>query len=321
MISILVWGGISWALVAIMCQLAPRMGFHDIPNNRSLHTTTKLRGAGIGIAITGTLAGYLAGLSMELMLCTLSISLLGLWDDRSPLPAFFRLTAQLVLLIFSGWILALPLTMSLGLVALLTATWWVNLFNFMDGVDALASAETLFLLLASSFLGWLIHPDVWLASSSATWALALAAATAGFLVHNWPPARIFLGDAGSLYLGFTLCIVAAISIQEGWMQLTTWLILAAIFIIDATVTLLSRIIHGEIWWQPHRSHAYQKLAQHWKEHRTVVSLITTINSFILLPLGLMGQIKPEWGWGIVMCVYLILTIAITQLRSRLNEHA
>ena len=119
---------------------------------------------------------------------------------------------------------------------LLAGVWWINLFNFMDGIDGIAGARAVFMLLGGAVLSAWVNADV---MSSPVWMLMLCvvAATVGFLLLNWPPAKIFMGDVGSTWLAFMIFALALLSVQAGWLSYATWLVLAAVFVTDATVTL------------------------------------------------------------------------------------
>ena len=216
----------------------------------------------------------------------------------------------------------LPAFMTLGLVValMLLGTWWINLYNFMDGIDGIAASQALFMLLAGVLLRSLMLAENGADTSSGLlerlqlqflmtdpWSvgsLIIAAATAGFLVHNWAPARIFMGDAGSLFLGFSILAVAGLDITGHltWLReaqltgetdvsagygipVTSWMILGALFITDATVTLLRRLLSGQRVGDAHRSHAYQRLSRHWNSHARVTLVYCLINVLWLLPLA------------------------------------
>jgi Fuc2NAc and GlcNAc transferase len=183
----------------------------------------------------------------------------------------------------TGWIL-------FGLL-LLASVWWINLFNFMDGIDGIAGMQAIFMLLAGAAMAmWTepeaVHSPVWM------WMLCVAAAAAVFLLLNWPPAKIFMGDVGSTWLALMVFALALLSVQAGWLSYAVWLVLGAVFETDATVTLLTRMLRGERWYKAHRSHAYQRLSRRWqggcKEgHRAVTLLVVAVNGLWLAP----------WAWA------------------------
>jgi Fuc2NAc and GlcNAc transferase len=195
---------------------------------------------------------------------------------------------------------------------LFAGVWWINLFNFMDGIDGIAASQAVFMLVAAAVLGVWFHPGVadvsgWL------WMLAVAAATLGFLRFNWPPARIFMGDVGSTYLAFMIFALALLSVREGWLTYPVWLVLGAVFVSDASVTLLRRMLAGERWFEAHRSHAYQRLSRRWGSHRRVTLLSISFNLLLLAPLAWTCLAWPRWAWVCVVLTYTPLAAAMLAL--------
>jgi Fuc2NAc and GlcNAc transferase len=217
------------------------------------------------------------------------LAAIGFIDDRRSIPPRVRLAAQIILA--AGMVATLPLDMAtllvppviVGAVLVVAAVYWINIFNFMDGIDGLAASQALVMLLGAAFLALasgtpLNAPMIW-------WMFAIAAASLGLLVLNWPPASIFMGDAGSTYLGFMLVYLAYATIAAGWLNLAQWLILSALFVTDATITLLRRATRGEPVFEAHRLHAYQHLSRRWQSHRAVTLLAIAVNVVWLLPLA------------------------------------
>jgi Fuc2NAc and GlcNAc transferase len=158
--------------------------------------------------------------------------------------------------------------------------WLTNLFNFMDGIDGLAGTEA---VCVSGFGAVLLLLNGF--PSYARLSLALAAASLGFLVWNWPPAKIFMGDVGSGFLGFTLGVLALFSSKPGPELIWPWLILLAAFLVDATLTLLRRVFSHARWHEAHRSHAYQHAAQATGSHAKVTLAVAAINLGWLFPMA------------------------------------
>jgi len=208
----------------------------------------------------------------------------------------------------------------LALAGVLVSLWWINLFNFMDGIDGLAGMQALFMLAAASSLSWWLQPEI---AHHGLWAamLATSAAALGFLVLNWPPARVFMGDAGSLFLGFVMVFFAQQTIASGWLSYPSWMILGALFIVDASVTLCVRLLRGERLHEAHRSHAYQRLARRWHAHRPVTLLYAGINLFWLWPLEACALRLPDDGWKLAMLAYIPLLAAVLWLGGGRQEHA
>ena len=266
--------------------LAPRSFFHvlDHPNERSLHRSPVPRTGGVailGALIAGGAAGALGGgWQPELgwvALGALALGLLSFFEDRYGIPRRYRLLAHVlagVLLVLAGigldrldlpgasW--ALPSTL-LWPLTLAFVAWMTNLYNFMDGMDGFAGGMALIGFGALGVLGWLQQDPVF---AWAAW--VIAAASGGFLVWNFPPARIFMGDTGSSMLGFLMAAMSLWGMGRGLFPLWVALLVFSPFIVDATWTLLRRLLRGERVWLPHRGHHYQRLVQAGWGHRKTV---------------------------------------------------
>lgn len=335
--AILLAGLAGWLGARWVVSNAKRFALLDTPGQRASHTQPTPTGGGIGMALGAVAA--MAGLGWmyaePILLLAASLALLlalaGLADDRMGLSPKLRLLIQFAVLCgLFYWMnplpaLALPFDISLwgtGLLAvgMLAALWWVNLFNFMDGIDGLAATQAIFMLLAACLLAWLLHPyavhyPIWLAM------LATAAAALGFLMLNWPPARVFMGDTGSLFLGFIMVFFGLTTVSYGWMNYPAWMILGALFIVDATVTLCVRLVRGERPQQAHRSHAYQRLARRWGAHLPVTLLYMGINLLWLFPLAGLALFKPTYAWQLVAVAYAPLLAAALWLGAGKDDHA
>ena len=324
---------LSLALTGLLRRLAPRLGLMAEPVARSAHTRLTPSGGGLSIVLAFIacitalrLSGLLPADPFMALTAAVFIAAVGLWDDIRHLPAGLRITLHLAAALWAvGWLGAMPalnlggyLLESIWLLAPLTVVslvWLLNLYNFMDGIDGLAAAEALFVILLSLFLvsdtlsvmdgdaGFL----VWL------WAV-LAAATAGFLCWNWPPAKIFMGDAGSGLLGLGLGLLALISIQQELMTLWTWLLMLGVFVVDASVTLLRRMFSGQRWIESHAVHAYQYAARRYGSHAKVTAAVTLINILWLAPLAWLSLRRPEAG--MYLCVLGLAPLIILAFRLR-----
>ena len=315
----------AWVGTWCYRRWALRVGRIDVPGARSSHAVATPTGGGAGI-VTGCLAALAAAFALGnvrgdwLLVFGLALGMaaLGHADDRRALPVLPRLLGQsgaaaavvLCALAESG-----PGPGGTGFVLLATGllalVWLVNAFNFMDGIDGIAGGETIFIGLAAAGLMTLQSPET--LPPEGTVALFLAAATAGFLFWNWPPARIFMGDVGSGVLGFVLAVLALSSAGHGTLSLPVWLILAGVFLVDTTLTLLSRLWRGERWYEAHRSHAYQRAARRWGSHRRVTLGVLAINCAWLLPLAGAATLYPQWGGLLLALAYLPLCIAALRL--------
>jgi Fuc2NAc and GlcNAc transferase len=330
-----------WLLTRLLITVAPRLGLEDVPNHRSSHDQVTARGGGLAIVVA-TLLGMVATVAMTgigpgagrppvswwlaAAACPL-LALVGLIDDIRALGYRLRLFAQALAIAVIVWAGATELP---GLAAALAAmppaalaampsvawprwliwlaaaavvvsgVWWVNLFNFMDGIDGLATMEALFLL--GCFL--LLERLSFAGDEALGWyALLLTSAAVGFLPHNWPPARIFLGDCGSLFLGVSVFILAMHSVTRGHTGPWFWLIVTGAFVSDASVTLLRRLLSGVDVTSAHRSHLYQRLGRRWGDHRKVTLVYSATNLAWFLPLALISHQWPRCGLGLTIAAY------------------
>ncbi|NOQ16715.1 MAG: glycosyl transferase [Methyloprofundus sp.] len=296
----------------------------DIPNQRSSHHVPTPRGGGLAIVIAyfSFLAGifFLELVALEPILIvttSLAVVVIGFWDDHQHIAARWRflthaVTAAVALILLSMWATS-PINLWffddswLAYVAVwFFLVWSLNLFNFMDGIDGIAGSETVFVSI--SLAGFMYFVDVHLALL----ALGLAFSCLGFLVWNWPPAKIFMGDVGSGFLGYTLAVLILVCAQKDPVLIVIGLILFAVFIADATYTLAHRILDRQEWYQAHCSHAYQFAAKQ-KGHRYVLVAVGLINLFWLLPIAILVFRYPQYaGLGLSMAyaplVYVIYRI-------------
>ncbi|MBM3336820.1 MAG: glycosyltransferase family 4 protein [Betaproteobacteria bacterium] len=333
---------LSWGVAEWMHRPAEALRLVQVPNHRSSHVQPTPSGGGLGIVVAGSLAGIalvlFSGWPLGWFLLGIAalLAAVGLRDDIQHLPARVRFGVQVAVcagLLFllsdlqrisfnmglefqiSGWFLS-------GLL-LLAGVWWINLFNFMDGIDGIAGAQAVFMLLCAATLAVWTNVDV---ISSPVWMLMLcvAAATVGFLLLNWPPAKVFMGDVGSTWLAFMVFALALLSVQAGWLSYAAWLVLAAVFVTDATVTLLTRMMRGERWYKAHRSHVYQRLSRRWQGdrkvgHRSVTLLVAAINGLWLAPLAWACMQWPAGSEAFVVAAYFPLVFAALRLGAGRTE--
>jgi Fuc2NAc and GlcNAc transferase len=311
----------------------------DIPNERSLHRTPITRGGGIAIVVvvlttfiglwlTNTMSARDA---LSIGTGSLIVAIVGHLDDRGRLTsARWRLLGHLIaaisIIIGLHGLPTLPVfgkSIDMGVIGsilgVLYLVWLLNLFNFMDGIDGITGIESITTASCGAYLIWDIAPQ------SQLWfvPLALAGAALGFLVLNWPPAKIFIGDVGSGFIGI---VFGALSIQAahtssrlGW----SWVILMGVFIVDATVTLIRRALRRERLYIAHRSHAYQHLAIRVGRHAPVSLVVGAINLLWLFPIALLVAHETIDGFSGVLLAYVPLVFAAVMLeagRSNLEGH-
>ena len=291
---------VSFALTAIVRKLAISKSVMDIPNARSSHTVPTPRGGGVAIVaafLLTAIGAYAFGLlessmALGVILSGAAIAFIGFFDDLGHIAARWRLLGHFCAAIWFVWMTGgLPpmvifgQTIAMGLVgnvlAVFYLVWMLNLYNFMDGIDGLASLEAITVCLSGALLAYLAGEG-----QIVLLPLLLAAATAGFLVWNFPPARIFMGDAGSGFLGIVLGGLALQAASHQPQLFWCWLILLGVFIVDATYTLMRRLVRGDKVYEAHRSHAYQFASRHFGRHLPVTLGVVALNLFWLLPVAL-----------------------------------
>jgi Fuc2NAc and GlcNAc transferase len=181
----------------------------------------------------------------------------------------------------------------------------------MDGIDGIAAIQCIIACVCIALLVFGGGGD----QRYVLFCLLLAAAQLGFLLFNWPPARLFMGDAGSIPTGFLLAALALLGWAEGIIAPACWLILGAVFITDASWTLCRRLLQGKRITEAHREHAYQRLARYWGSHLLVDLLLLAINALWLFPLAWLATLWPGQGWILVILAYLPLAVAMARIRN------
>jgi len=253
---------LSFALLRVLRLPAMQRWFLDQPNARSLHASPVPRIGGLGVVPAAAVGILVAGGDALVVGLAVALMLLSLLDDWKNLPAAWRLLGHLVAAtIFAlayfpgaGWI-GLP-------VVVLAVGWMINLYNFMDGADGLAGGMTVV-----GFCTYAAAAGLAGAIPFGLASLCVATAAAAFLTLNFPPARIFMGDAGSVPLGFLAAAFGLIGWRDGLWPLWFPLVVFGPFVVDASVTLARRALHGERVWTAHRSHYYQRLVLTGWSHR------------------------------------------------------
>lgn len=301
---------LALGIAMLICHEARHLGLVDVPNERSSHSRPTPRGGGLGIFIAVTLGVWLWSNSIHvdlvwrnMLIGAGAVAVIGLWDDVRSVSARWRFSVQLIAAVFL--VLAFPGDFKIvlfpgrsfgGLPAYLLSCVGVvcsiNMFNFMDGIDGLAASEAIFVTGAGALI-FLLNGDP--RTPEAVVCILICAAAAGFLFMNWAPARIFMGDVGSGFLGFSIAALALWGIAEQTIPFWTWLILGGVFVADAAVTFFRRLLRGENVTSAHRMHAYQRLARRWSSHRWVSILTMAINCFWLFPLATLATAKPPYA--------------------------
>lgn len=296
---------ICYVFTGILRYYAISMHLLDIPNRRSSHANPTPRGGGLAFVITFLIAGIMLFYLQKITWLSFAttalpaafIALLGSIDDHYNLSPQYRIIghifASVAALYFLGgmpsiqfFIWFIPIGMVLNIFATLYLIWLLNLYNFMDGIDGLAAVEAITVSGSGALLYW-VQGEL----SAIVLPLVLCVTVAGFLWWNFPPARIFMGDAGSGFLGLLLGIFSIQAAKIDPDLFISWLILLGVFIVDATVTLLCRFYYRQPIAQAHCSHTYQHLAKYLKKHLPVTLGVLLINLFWLLPLAMIVGLK------------------------------
>jgi glycosyltransferase WbpL len=314
----------SALLTGLVLKLASSRGVLDVPNARSSHSVPTPRGGGVAIVLATTAALIVLALRGSLQFNLLfalagggvAVAAVGFADDRRPLSTGARLAVHFAAAIWAvAWLGGMPsvriadhiVTFGWGgyLLGTIGIVWTLNLFNFMDGIDGIAASEAVFIACAGALLA-LVGGNS--AAVPAT-GLVFGAACVGFLVWNWPPARIFMGDVGSGYLGYVIAVLALAATRDDPVALWVWLILGGGFFVDATVTLVRRLVRGDRVHKAHRSHAYQWLARRWGSHRRVTVAVMMLNLIWLLPCAFLATLHPDHAVAIAV-VALVPLVAL-----------
>lgn len=312
---------IAAILTGLVRAYALKFEVMDLPGARSSHSLPTPRGGGLAIVVTllGLLivAGFVGTLSWTqiaaLTLPGAMVAAISFVDDHQPVKNRHRLAVHLLASALALALLpqlpAIPLgdytitePMLLWPILVLALCWLLNLYNFMDGIDGIAGAQAVSVLISAAIILFSHGNQFW--GENLLW---FAAPVAGFLLWNWAPAKIFMGDVGSAYLGITLGIIALITTLYTELNLWTWVILLAIFIVDATWTLLVRFFSGQDWHQPHRTHSYQILSRKLNSHAKVSFGVVLINGCWLAPLAWLSTRYNEHGLliAVIACLPLI----------------
>ena len=336
---IVVLAVLSCGLTALLRRYALARSLMDVPNARSSHSLPTPRGGGVAIVITFLFSLCVAffadmGIHSEffyaLVGAGLSIALLGFLDDHGHIAARWRLLGHFSAAAWAlYWLGGMPPLAIFGgvlqlgwighVLAAFYLVWLLNLYNFMDGIDGIASVEAICVCLGGTVLYALVSTSQFTLVSALP-LLMLAAGVVGFLVWNFPPARIFMGDAGSGFLGIVLGIF---SLQAGWANPALfwgWLILLGVFIVDATSTLLRRLIRGDKVYEAHRSHAYQYASRQFGRHLPVTLAVAALNLLWLLPIALWVGLGGLDGFvGLVIAYAPLMGLAVKYKAGELES--
>lgn len=325
--------GIALGLTRRFLSPASRLHILDHPNDRSLHDTPVPRTGGVAIAAALAVGAALVAATVPLPSAlgwvgagAVLLAAVGFLDDRTGIGSGRRLLVHLAaagLVVAAGLglgrialpgaslALAVPLG---GVITVLFLIWFVNLYNFMDGMDGFAGGMAVFGFGGLAVFGVLGHEPAFAALNA-----VVAAAAAGFLVYNFPPARIFLGDAGSPLLGYFAGVSSLWGVRLGLFAIWVPVLIFSPFIVDATVTLVRRALRGERVWEAHCSHYYQRLVRlGWGHRRTVLAEYALMAAVVASALWT-RWLAVEWQWmliGLWVLAYAVVLAGIEALERR-----
>jgi Fuc2NAc and GlcNAc transferase len=307
LLLVLVAGFSSWAATGATLRYLSSRSVVDLPNERSSHTVPTPRGGGLaigGVAFVGIAVAAGAGwipspVAVALIGGGLLVGGVGWLEDLRGVSVEIRaavhfLGATWAVIWLDGFPAVTLVDESIhfghagSIFAIVGLVWLVNLYNFMDGIDGLAAGEAVSTGIAGGAL-LLVAGEPGLAAV----AFLIAGASGGFLVWNWSPAKLFMGDVGSGLLGFLLGVLALASERAGAVPLVLWILLIAVFVFDATVTLVRRVLRGERWYAAHRTHAYQRAVQAGWSHGQVTSIVLLLN-VTLAAMAAVSLRQPLW---------------------------
>lgn len=309
--ALLTWGARGYALHRKLL---------DQPGERRSHDVATPRGGGIAIVVSQLLAYLVVGFvapASALPLAIFSAGLLlvagiGWWDDHRPLPASTRLCVH----VLAGFLLGVLVwwqgdgSAFKAIFSVLLAVVLINVLNFMDGINGLATTQAILAAIAFALL---------LPLPQAGSALLLAAGCLGFLPFNFPKARIFMGDVGSGALGYLLAGLVALGVTVTDIAWSVWLVPLAAFLIDAGFTLLARMLKGERWMEAHTQHLYQRCVKRGYSHVVVTlnyalfSIAGTTLLVVLSRLPLMWASAGALAWAVVgACLWRVLRTRVAR---------
>ena len=323
---------VSALLTYYLCSPTFRFGILDHPNERSLHRIPVPRSGGLAILMAVLLTMLTLGFSrlqdvymIWIGVGMITIAIISFLDDRATVHPFLRLIIHVIVggaLVYAGliihslelpflsWDWSEPIAV---IMTMLFIVWMINLYNFMDGMDGFAAGMATSGFGFVALLGWSAG-DVWFGQVN----LIIAAASLGFLIFNYPPARIFMGDVGSSTLGFMAAAISLWGVRTGLYPFWAAVLIFSPFIADATVTLIRRILMGEKFWKPHKTHYYQRLVQAgWGHHKTLV-----LEYGIMLACGISALVSVDASATVqvvVLSVWVLFYIIFFSWISRISS--
>ncbi|NKG35990.1 MraY family glycosyltransferase [Acinetobacter junii] len=323
---------LTFMLTYLMRIYALKRNIIDNPNERSSHSIPTPRGGGVAVVVSYILGimlliylGHLSqNVGLTLIFSGFIIALLGFLDDHGHINSMLRLAIHFMVAI--GVVVSLGgfsevkifnsflLGFSANIIAVLFLVWLLNLYNFMDGINGIASVEAITTLMSMAVIYFIFNLQL-----NIEILCLLSACAFGFLLWNFPKAKIFMGDACSGFLGLTLGILALIALKENLALFCAWIICLGVFIVDATFTLIRRVLAGYKMYDAHRSHSYQILSRKWNSHTPVTLLVAGINILWLLPIAYWTVAKSNYPEVGVLIAYLPLIMIVIYSKAGVSD--
>lgn len=294
---------LSLVLTGLAGWYARRRGVLSVPEERSSHQTAIPSGGGLGIVATWLLVSLVllydtapAVWTFAILPAALILAIIGWADDLNPISARLRFAVQLTVsfgvLAFS-WYTGLERSIALLILGGIWLIWNANMYNFMDGSHGMAGAQGVF---SGLVLAWLYQRGS--AEAMSQISLVVAAACMGFLPWNLARRRVFMGDVGSVPLGFVLACLGVFGVISGAMPVQAAVLVLSVFMVDAGLTLVWRVLKGERWYTAHRQHLYQQLIARGWSHESVLVLYMSINIVMVLPAVVVTVRSPNLAWAV-----------------------
>ena len=306
--------------------LAGKFNMLDVPGDRQSHSQPTATGGGIGMIAALILSSLLMVKGEQrieswhlVVLPGLAVlSIIGWIDDRKPVSAVLRLLVQLSVSFSLVVFLAfgqLSEYWQLSLVGGVAIVWIMNAYNFMDGSHGMAGFQGVFsgILLALVFN---YQQDAELATLS----ILLVACCVGFLPFNFPRPKIFMGDSGSVPLGYAISALLLLGISRNSLEIPVAMLVLAVFLVDSSLTLFNRVIRGERWYTSHKQHMYQRLIGQGWPHSRVLLIYQAINIILVVPAVMLVLTYPEYAWLLTGTGFLILTVGWYTASLRIGVH-
>ena len=321
-ITIVIISLLSCGLTRALIPVLTKKCLIDHPNERSSHIAPTPRGGGWAIAVPvlavlifKSATGAWPDISWAVVGSAIALAGISWLDDVRSLGVKTRLSVQLAAVVITVMVTAsvlvggMPMlpTIAVSIAIVLGWVWFINLYNFMDGIDGITSVQTIFICIGAAVVHWISGTE---AIGSVALPLLIAGATAGFLVWNWSPAKIFMGDIGSVFLGFIVgWLLIELAFAGHW---AAAIILPLYYLADATITLGRRVLRGDKFWEAHREHYYQRAHQAGLGHNDIVRRIA-LGNIILLCLAIWSVNGPSlFALAGAICVTGILLFELSK---------